>query len=137
MHYLKNLKKQKGDTMLAVLKIIIGVINFVLFLIFSLSLRKQKEDLIQSTKVVSIWCLINGLLLLMWWRKGRNMELFIIILLIVSSIALAGIQIVTTKISAKSQRMHTVAVYKLYKELERFNDESDAMFKDYSQEMVN
>lgn len=65
------------------------------------------------------------------------MELFIIILLIVSSIALAGIQIVTTKISAKSQRMHTVAVYKLYKELKRFNDESDAMFKDYSQEMEN
>ncbi len=51
--------------MLAVIKIIIGVINFVLFLIFSISLRKQKEDLIQSTKVVSIWCLINGLLLVM------------------------------------------------------------------------
>lgn len=56
------------------------------------------------------------------------MEQFIILLLIVSSIALAGIQIVTTKISAKSQRMHTVIVYKLYKELKRFNDESDLMF---------
>lgn len=60
------------------------------------------------------------------------MELFIIILLIVSSIALAGIQIVTTKISANSQRVHTVTVYKLYKELKRFNDESDAMFSDDS-----
>lgn len=56
------------------------------------------------------------------------MEVNIIIALVITTIILAFVQVITTKISVKSQRMHTGAVYKLYKELKRFNDDSDVMF---------
>lgn len=56
------------------------------------------------------------------------MEANIIIALIITTVILSVTQVIVTKISVKSQRMHTGAVYKLYKELKRFNDDSDVMF---------
>lgn len=65
------------------------------------------------------------------------MEANIIIALVITTIILAFVQVITTKVSVKSQRMHTGAVYKLYKELKRFNDESDAMFNVDSDDIKN
>lgn len=45
--------------MLTVTKILFGIINIVLSIVFLFSLRTQKEDLIESTKLISVWCLIN------------------------------------------------------------------------------
>lgn len=51
--------------MLNVTKILFGIINIALSILFLFSLRTQKEDLIESTKLVSFWCLVNGWLLIL------------------------------------------------------------------------
>lgn len=65
------------------------------------------------------------------------MEANIIIALVITTIILALVQVITTKVSVKSQRMHTGAVYKLYKELKRFNDDSDLILGVDIQEKEN
>lgn len=60
-----------------------------------------------------------------------------IVITVIAFVVFSLVVIGTTLISVKAQNRQSAVIYRLYKELKRFNDESDAMFNFDSDDIKN